>query len=135
MHFSNLNLVRWRHILCCLSGHCTSSECRFTSMAMFVACPIFRYRAYMNRKSQNRVVFRLMKSLVYTLTQYIPERPPAPALEIPRAPASARHARVLLSAMVKTRIFPVIFLFWSFSCYCIVVYSSYLTVGLSALWI
>ncbi len=37
--------------------------------------------------------------------------------------------------MVKTRIFPVTFLFWSFSCYFIFVYSSNLTVDLPALWI
>ena len=37
--------------------------------------------------------------------------------------------------MVKTRIFPVTFLFWSFSCYFIFVNSSYLTVDLYALWI
>ena len=37
--------------------------------------------------------------------------------------------------MVKTIIFPVTFLFWSSSGYFIFVYSSYLTVDPSALWI
>ena len=95
-------------------------------------CGMPYFPIYMNRKSrcvQTHEVPRVYFNPIY------PRAPPAPALDIPLAPASARHARVLLSAMVKTRIFPVIFLFWSFSCYCIVVYSSYLTVGLSALWI